>query len=375
MSRFGSPRFGFSRSGFRIGLSHKILAIGAVGTAGLLLVAAVYFMGTRSLASYQKTSDDAAAMGVLMDKVGIELLQLRQHEKNFLIQGLQRFADRHNDTAASTRRNLATLKEKLAASGHPNLVSKTDAVGGLVDEYVSHFRALVEARKKLGLDQDSGLEGKLRASVGAIESELDKFDDTRLVALVLTLRHHEKDFMLRRDPKALDEMKKTAGEMAMAIRIATIPARTKEVFAERLEAYQRDFAAYVEAAQVVAREQRAMVDAYNKVDPELDAIVKRVDAVNTEAHQAAEETRAATTLSDPDRAPHPHPGGECALVSDRSLGLEAAGGDDGCDAQAWRRRFRRRPARARPQGRDRRYRRRGRGVQGECHGEGQTRSR
>src|SRR5215470_2937449 len=140
-----------SRFGFRIGLNHKILAIGAVGTAGLLLVAAVYFTGARSLASYQKMSDDAAAIGVLMDKINIELLQQRQAEKNFLIQGLARFSDRHNDTAASTRRNLATLKEKLAASGHPNLLSKTDTVGALQNDYVGHFRALVEARKKLGL--------------------------------------------------------------------------------------------------------------------------------------------------------------------------------------------------------------------------------
>jgi hypothetical protein len=81
--------------------------------------------------------------------------------------------------------------------------------------------------------------------------------------------------MLHRDPKLLDEMKKTAGELALAIRIATIPPRTKEVFAEKLEAYQRDFATYVEASQLVVREQRAMLEAYNKVDPELEAIVKR----------------------------------------------------------------------------------------------------
>src|SRR5712671_4707104 len=105
--------------GFRIGLSQKILAIGAVGTAGLLVVAAVYFLGARSLASYQKTSDDGAAMGALMDKVGLELAQLRQHEKTFRIQGLPRFATRHNDTSVLARQNLASLKDKLTAAGKP----------------------------------------------------------------------------------------------------------------------------------------------------------------------------------------------------------------------------------------------------------------
>ena len=230
--------------GFRIGLSEKILAIGAVGTAGLLVVAAVYFLGARSIASYQKTSDEGAAMGAIMDKVVTELLRMRQAEKNFLIQGIARFSDRHHDFAVTTRQDIAALKGKLSAAGLPDLVSKTETVSGLFESYVKNFEILVAAKLSLGSDQKSGLEARLQASVGAIESELDKFDDMRLLSLVLSLRHHEKDFKLNRDPKYVEEMKKTAAEMAVAIRIATIPPRTKEVFGEKLAAYQRDFAAY-----------------------------------------------------------------------------------------------------------------------------------
>jgi methyl-accepting chemotaxis protein len=132
--------------------------------------------------------------------------------------------------------------------------------------------------------------------VGGIETELDKFDDMRLLALVLQLRHHEKDFLLRRDPKYLDELKKTATEMAMAIRIATIPPKTKEVFTQKLDTYQRDFAAYVEGSQTVAAEQKSMVEAYNKVEPALEALDKSVESLNTEARAASDATRATISL-------------------------------------------------------------------------------
>src|SRR5882757_4951419 len=281
---------------FRIGLSQKILAIGGVGTAGLLLVAAVYFFGARSLETYQKASDEAVAMGTLRDKVALEMLQLRQAEKNFLLQGIDRFSTRHNDIAATARKDMAALKDHLVAADQPELASKTEAVAGLVDSYVRHFQALVQAKLKLGNDQNSGLEGKLRASVGGIETELDKFDDMRLLALVLQLRHHEKDFLLRRDPKYLDEMKKTVTEMSMAIRIATIPPKTKEVFAQKLDTYQADFAAYVAGSQTVAAEQKSMVEAYNKVEPALEALDKSVESLNTEARAASDATRAAISL-------------------------------------------------------------------------------
>ena len=63
------------------------------------------------------------------------------------------------------------------------------------------FAAVVETRKRLGLNENSGLEGAMRKSVHAIEARLKDFDEPRLTVLMLMMRRHEKDFMLRRDPQ------------------------------------------------------------------------------------------------------------------------------------------------------------------------------
>jgi methyl-accepting chemotaxis protein len=281
---------------FRIGLSHKIIATGAVGILGLLLVAGVYFVGARSLAHYQDVADQADAIGVVTDKVSAEILELRRSEKDFLLSSDDKHVRRVGDLTKSVLVNLELLKEKLAAADQVELVGKTDALRSAFETYTRQFVALIDAKRKLGLDQNSGLEGALRASVGAIENELEKFDDQRLTVMMLLMRRNEKDFMLRRDMKFGEEMKKAGEEAALAIRIASMPASTKEGMSQKLAAYQRDFVAYMAATQVVMRAEAAMAEAIAKIEPQIAAVQQSVDSVASEARAAAATSRDATTF-------------------------------------------------------------------------------
>ena len=82
------------------------------------------------------------------------------------------------------------------------------------DGYVKEFVALAQAETKLGLNETLGLSGSLRTAVHDIEGKLKESNHPRLRAEMLMMRRHEKDFMLRRDPKYLGELKKTASDFA-----------------------------------------------------------------------------------------------------------------------------------------------------------------
>jgi len=58
------------------------------------------------------------------------------------------------------------------------------------------------------LNEKLGLTGSLRGAVHDIESKLNEIDNLRLTSLMLTMRRHEKDFMLRRDEKYIGELKR-----------------------------------------------------------------------------------------------------------------------------------------------------------------------
>ncbi len=66
-------------------MAYKIGSLGAVGILGLLLVGAIYFVGSATQTRYQKLAAAASAVEATTNKLLIQLLQSRRHEKDFLL--------------------------------------------------------------------------------------------------------------------------------------------------------------------------------------------------------------------------------------------------------------------------------------------------
>jgi hypothetical protein len=87
-------------------------------------------------------------------------------------------------------------------------------VGKLTSKYAemeSKFDLLVGALREYGYE-DYGLSGVMRKYIHEVESILEARNHYELTSIMLTLRRHEKDFMLRKDPKYLDRFDKTITE-------------------------------------------------------------------------------------------------------------------------------------------------------------------
>ena len=153
-------------------------------------------------------------------------------------------------------------------------------------KYQGHFMAVVEQKRQLGLDEKSGLEGRLRASVHDIESRVVQMQDQGLLITMLTMRRHEKDFMLRRDRKYGDDMKKRNAEFVAGIEKAAIPDATKAELKQKLADYQRDFQAWMDQALMLAGELKAMSEAFAAVEPVIDAVSKEVNGIRAEAERS-----------------------------------------------------------------------------------------
>ena len=84
------------------------------------------------------------------------------------------------------------------------------------------------------------------AAVHDIETKLKEGDNPRLTSGMLMMRRHEKDFMLRRDRKYGDDMKKRAAEFTAGLDSANLADAAKAELKQKLADYQRDFAAWME---------------------------------------------------------------------------------------------------------------------------------
>ena len=239
---------------------------------------------------------EAQALSGTTAKLAVALLESRRAEKDFLLRNDMKYAERHGALAKEISAQIDKARQQLQTSGQADLAGKMGQIGSGYVTYAKHFSDVVEDKRRLGLDENSGLEGTLRKSVHDIETKLKDFNEPSLLVTMLMMRRHEKDFMLRRDPKYGTDIKKRGDEFTSGLAKTAIPAADKDDLLKKLAAYQRDFAAWMEAALSLARNQKATSDAYAAIEPAIDAMMKGVDASSASAAAANEASRASTTL-------------------------------------------------------------------------------
>ncbi|HEV7410289.1 MAG TPA: methyl-accepting chemotaxis protein, partial [Bradyrhizobium sp.] len=278
-------------SNFSLRLTHKIMAIGAVGLVGLLGFGAIYQLGSWSQDGSRAIAGDARAISDLNKQISEEMLQARRAEKDFQIRRDQSYSKSHAELSATVDRDLGQLKTLVRSSGFHDIAQKVDAMHNGFDGYAKEFGALAQAEIKLGLNETQGLSGSLRSAVHDIEAKLRESDDPRLTSAMLMMRRHEKDFMLRRDAKYVGEVKKAASEFSKMLAGADIAAAMKADMAQKLEKYQADFAAWAEGSQEVALLTAAMSKQFREIEPVIVDVQQSVGRLYKEADAAETATR------------------------------------------------------------------------------------
>ncbi len=273
-------------------LTHKITAIGIVGVAGVILVGGMHMYGESELASFRQAADNARAILELNGKIEIGLLEGRRAEKDFLLRNDRKKAEVQGEIGKTVVSDIGVLHGKVVAIGKADLARKIEAINSSLKQYQAHFASVVAEKLRLGLDEKSGLEGQLRGSVHDIETRVNQLRQSNLAVTMLMMRRHEKDFMLRRDAKYGDEMKKRASEFVAEADKADIPEAARAELKQKLADYQRDFFAWFDAALRLAAELKATSESFSEIEPAIEAVSKAVGDINAEVERSNIRVRA-----------------------------------------------------------------------------------
>jgi methyl-accepting chemotaxis protein len=278
-------------SGFSVRLTHKVMAIGIVGLTGLLAFGAIYQVGSWSQDASRTIANSAREISDLNKQLSIEMLEARRNEKNFQQRRNETYAKSHSELVVKIDRDFSRLEELTRAAGLGALQEKVKLAHEGFRKYAADFVSLVAAEIKLGLNETLGLSGALRAAVHDIETKLKEIDDPRLTSWMLMMRRNEKDFMLRRDPKYVAEIKKSAAEFSKALSaVAVAPPVMAEITA-KLATYQKEFAAWAETAQQTAAYDDGMMKTFRGFEPLMVEIAQGVERRYKEAEAAEASTR------------------------------------------------------------------------------------
>lgn len=283
-------------SGLSIRLTHKVMAIGLFGLVGLVVFGAIYEIGSLSQDASRDVANRARAIADLNKQLSIEMLEARRNEKNFQQRRNESYAKAHAELIGPINRDFDEVERLMSAGGMGELSDKTKQAQEGFKRYTADFTALVAAETRLGLNETLGLSGSLRAAVHDIEAKLKEVDDPRTTSWMLMMRRHEKDFMLRRDPKYIAEVKKAAVEFSKAIEVVAVPAAVMNDIAAKLQKYLSEFAAWAETAQRSAALDASMMKTFREIEPGMQEVRTTVEGLYKQADAAEAATRDAVRM-------------------------------------------------------------------------------
>jgi methyl-accepting chemotaxis protein len=261
---------------FNLSIKFKLLFIAALSALGLLILGV---MVASNVSSVHRLQDSAVKVSNLKST----MLTLRRHEKDFLARLDEKYVERFNATLQQAGQEIQQLKQNLTDSDIDTAQLSQLAV--VLTEYGQHFNAVVELQQTIGYDPQSGLYGGLRNAVHAVEEKLS--DAPQLKVSMLMLRRHEKDFMLRRDTKYLDQFDKESQQFT-AMTGSYLDSQQSAVINDLMAKYLRQFKQLVEAEQQKGLDSNSglmgeMRKTVQSTEDLFDAMSEQLDTIIVEA--------------------------------------------------------------------------------------------
>lgn len=159
------------------------------------------------------------------------------------------------------------LDEALALAPAPGAAPWPAELTATLRSYLESAQLLDERIGELGHDADSGMQGELREAVHTVENLIGDYREPELQVSMLSMRRHEKDFILRREQKYADELSAQAMPFELLLQRARMPESVRAQVREAMQRYQGAFLSYAAARFGVDSETQALDDHAAQVDP------------------------------------------------------------------------------------------------------------
>lgn len=189
------------------------------------------------------------------EQLNASMLMLRRHEKDFLARKDLKYIERF-DTEMG--KSMALIDELRAAYQQLDLADQElQNLKLTFSAYSEGMHKLVGQQQLIGLDHKDGLYGSLRQAVHGIEQELKSANANALLVDMLQLRRNEKDFMLRRDMKYLQDFHSNADVFNLHISQSALSPVQQQALLPLLKTYVMQFEQLVSAEEIIGLDEQA----------------------------------------------------------------------------------------------------------------------
>jgi len=250
------------------------------------MVGVIYLAGRQIEDRSRAVADRFTQLESQTARLSESLLQGREIATGFLQKPTDKKVAAHDETMRAATAYLTTVEEIAGALAEDDPLRKALSFRPVINSYATRFSNVVAAQKLVGFNENDGLQGKLRAAVHSVESKLKTFDRPRLAVLMLMMRRHEKDFMLRGEEKYGDELTKRVAEFLPELAKSDLPDDAKADIRKLIDSYKSSFLAFMAGQSTLNEEAEDLAQIYDRLRPNLETVRnaagKRLDAVKDE---------------------------------------------------------------------------------------------
>lgn len=272
-----------------LNIAKRLSWLQALLVAGLGFIAVTFIIETSLRAGLDAELETLNSFSIETGNAKSELLQLRRHEKNFLDRLDASYIDDHHNEYQRLLESLEQLNQFATTDEKRNLVKNAREFSTL---YEDAFDITAQTEIDLGLDQDSGLHGKMRSAVHEVEDALVQFNDLRLDLSLLTMRRHEKDYIQREDPKYIKSLADEHSHFSQLLTSSPASSGLKSNVQALIDGYLQSFNEFVAGKERVSSTILLLQDAAHNAEPLFDEMFDSSVALQAEAVEAAHsETR------------------------------------------------------------------------------------
>ena len=260
----------------------RVYLLAGIAVFGVAALYGAYWVSHETIEESRQTSESFNKAGILVSELETQLLALRQHEKDYLLQRDSRYVAFYGDASEKAESILRQLDGMIE---DPRVERAERGLLSILQEHREQFAAVVTAQQALGLSEADGLQGSLRGAVHEIEEllKVPANDRDSLWRIMLMMRRHEKDFIMRVDSKYIDRIDARQMEFDLALTDADIPSDAKAAMTERLTFYVEAFKQYADTRLDFSGDVQRLSDLYAEVPPYLNTL----SDVATERREAA----------------------------------------------------------------------------------------
>ena len=210
-----------------------LITFGLLGALTLVVGLIANFGLSNVTNAYDHALEDGGELQAISLKLSNELLTARRLERDFLLlwkeQGFNNaytnYVLPNEESVVGIRQDITLLLEFAPTVGETfgdtypqtQYTSDLNTLRESVDSYERNFQRAVRLIEEKGF-QDEGLEGEFRAAVRNIEDLIyDRDGLDPLVITMLSIRRHEKDYLLRGDQTYIDQTHESVAELKQQI--------------------------------------------------------------------------------------------------------------------------------------------------------------